>query len=72
MTSVFPLHGESATRYKGCLSRTAFQARNLCQFYFGIDFHENGSFIAIELPRQAVSFPLTWTLGRLQCSWPFL
>ena len=46
MISAFLLHGESATRYEGCL-----QDGNLGQFYFGIDFPENGSFIAIETPQ---------------------
>ena len=29
----------------------AFQDRNLSEFYFRIDFPENGSFIAIETPQ---------------------
>lgn len=68
----FPLHGESATRYEGASPGYSLQDGNLSQFYFGIDILGNGSFIAIETPRQAVSFPLTWILGRLHCSWPFL
>jgi hypothetical protein len=46
------VHGESATRYEGCLSPGySLQDRHLSQFYFRIDFPENGSFIAIETPQ---------------------
>ena len=68
----FPLHGESATRYEGASPGYSLQDGNLSQFYFGIDFPENGSFIAIETPQASGILPLTWTMGRLHCSWPFL
>jgi hypothetical protein len=58
------VHGESATRYEGCLSPGySLQDRHLSQFYFRIDFPENGSFIAIETPRQAVSASADLDLG---------
>ena len=47
----FPLHGESATRYEGAYPGYSLKDGNLSQFYFGIDFPENGSFIAIETPQ---------------------
>ena len=63
----FPLHGESATRYEGASPGYSLQDGNLSQFYFGIDFPENGSFIAIETPQASgiVSADLDlgpWTL----------
>ena len=63
----FPLHGESATRYEGASPGYSLQDGNLSQFYFGIEFPENGSFIAIETPQASdiVSADLDlgpWTL----------
>ena len=49
MISIFLLHGESATRYEGVPRLQP--SWNLSKFYFGIDFPDNGSFIAIETPQ---------------------